>query len=143
MRANDLLDVDRHTPVRAPRERNRLDARVDLAPLAGPVVPNLFLPCRRPPSQAFGQSTSSVIAASSASMSRALKAAYRDSSWRSYGTVNSPAGSRQGTELAPVHPHVGVVEIAVGLGPERHDVLAVVRARQALVVADHVPSASP
>lgn len=58
------------------RYPDRFDSRVNLGPLRGPEGRTGSRPFRRPPFQAFGQSTASFIIASTASMSRRSNASY-------------------------------------------------------------------
>ena len=52
-----------------------IDVRIKLLPLAGPVGANLLFAVARPPSEALGQLTFSLMSARAASISRRLKAA--------------------------------------------------------------------
>jgi len=53
---------------------NRFDMRIKFLPLAAPIGTNLFFPITRPPSDALGQLTLSLISANALSMFRWLKA---------------------------------------------------------------------
>src|SRR5207302_5484907 len=79
-RAYGLRDLDGDGPIRPCAEGQRLDPRVDRGPLARPVLAHRRLTAESPPSQALGQSTSSVMRARTVVMSRELKARYSSAS---------------------------------------------------------------
>ena len=71
-----LVNLNQDTPVWLSTEGLGFDNRVDEAPLARPIRSHAIVSIDDPPSMALGHSTSGCIIESTASMSRALNAAY-------------------------------------------------------------------
>ena len=74
--AHDLMHMDQNAPGLLRVKRNRLDMRIDLAPLLRPVIADFFRPTDKTAFERFRPSHVRVMRVRAASMSRALKAAY-------------------------------------------------------------------
>src|SRR5271165_7621059 len=98
-------------------------------------------PSERRSTRTPGQVSSSLAISSTSAVTRLMRRSYTHSAKRSRALVcsrRSGAAARD-SESAAVDLHVGMIEVGVGLRAQSWDVLAVVGAREALDVPNHVP----